>query len=314
MMSFHSITSFHSPYIEFSREDWVSLRDETYIPLSEEEFEDLKGLNENISLKEVEEIYIPLSRLLHIYVTNYQNLQRQSQDYLGDRAKKVPFVIGIAGSVAVGKSTTARLLQTLLSRLPNRLTVDLVTTDGFLYPNRVLEEKGIMNRKGFPESYDVRELIQFISDIKSGKPEVKAPVYSHHEYDILPDQYEVVKNPDILIFEGINVLQVNRSAQVFVSDFFDFTLYVDAEKENIERWYVERFLLLRDTAFRDPNAYFHRFADLTEAEAIEKATQIWKEINEVNLYQNILPTRGRARLILKKGPNHNVENVYLRNI
>lgn len=308
------IMSFYSPYIQFNREEWVSLRDETSIPLSQDEFEKLKGLNEKISLKEVEEIYIPLSRLLYIYVTTFQDLQRQSQKYLGNRAKKVPFIIGIAGSVAVGKSTTARLLQTLLSRFSKRLQVDLVTTDGFLYPNKVLEEKGLMNRKGFPESYDIRKLIRFVSDIKSGKREVTAPVYSHLEYDILPQQYEVVDNPDILIFEGINVLQVNKSAQVFVSDFFDFTLYVDAKKENIERWYIERFLLLRDTAFRDPNSYFHRFADLTEQQAIEKATQIWKEINEVNLYQNILPTRGRARLILKKGSQHNVENIYLRNV
>lgn len=306
--------SVHSPYLEFNREDWISLRDDTYLPLSEEEFQNLIGLNERISLKEVEDIYIPLSRLLYLYVSTYQELQQKSLHYLGNRAKKVPYIIGIAGSVAVGKSTTARLLQTLLSRFSDRLTVSLVTTDGFLYPNATLEEKGIMNRKGFPESYDVRELIQFLSDIKTGKPEVKAPVYSHLEYDVLPGQYEVVSNPDILIFEGINVLQVNDSSQVFVSDFFDFTLYVDAEKENIERWYIERFLLLRDTAFKDPNSYFHRFADLTEAQAIEKATLIWKEINEVNLYENILPTKGRARLILKKGPRHNVEKVYLRNI
>ncbi|RKD25053.1 type I pantothenate kinase [Ammoniphilus oxalaticus] len=306
--------NYYLPFIEFNRDDWASLLDETYVPLSEAELQRLKGVNEKISIQEVEDIYIPLTRLLHLYVNAYQELQQQNNQYLGSRAKKSPYIIGIAGSVAVGKSTTARLLQTLLSRLSNRPNVSLVTTDGFLYPNEILEKKGIMNRKGFPESYDRRKLLQFISDVKAGKPAVKAPIYSHLEYDILPDQFEVVDNPDILIFEGLNVLQTNRSDRVFVSDFFDFSIYVDADQENIKRWYIERFLLLRDTAFRDPDSYFRVYANISEEEAIEKASQVWKEINEVNLYRNILPTRGRAKMILRKGPHHHMEKIYLRNL
>jgi type I pantothenate kinase len=233
---------------------------------------------------------------------------------LGNQAQKIPFIIGIAGSVAVGKSTTARLLQMLLSRWENHPKVDLITTDGFLFPNQILENRDLMNRKGFPESYDIKKLITFMRDVKAGKSNVGAPIYSHLEYDILPTEKQVIRNPDILIVEGINVLQVNKESRVFVSDFFDFSLYVDAPEYDIERWYIERFRMLRDTAFKNPKSYFHRFASLTETEAINTATHIWKEINARNLHDNILPTRGRAQLILKKGSNHAVQRILLRKL
>jgi type I pantothenate kinase len=300
-------------YHLITREQWKGAA-KGALPITEAEFERLRGLNDPIPFKEVEEVYLPLTELILLYVEAAQQLKRAAGAHLSLTDVKVPFIIGIAGSVAVGKSTVSRLLKVLLARSRNHPSVDLVTTDGFLYPNRVLEERGIMNRKGFPESYHIRKLLQFLSDVKSGKPEVAAPVYSHLYYDILPDEYQVVRSPDILIVEGINVLQVNKQAPLFVSDFFDLSIYVDADERDIERWYVERFLMLRDTAFRDPSSYFHRYADLSEQEAVDTARRIWREINAVNLHENILPTRGRARIILVKGPDHAVRHAFIRKL
>lgn len=306
-----------SPYITLNREQWKALRASTPLTISDEELASLQGVNENVSMAEVADIYLPLSRLLNLHVGATQELYQASHTFLGIKDAKVPFIIGIAGSVAVGKSTTARILQTLLSRWPNHPKVDLVTTDGFLYPNRVLEERGIMKRKGFPESYDVRRFIQFLSDVKSGVPEVSAPVYSHLVYDIVPDQWQIVRQPDILIVEGLNVLQPPRdrsNSELIVSDFFDFSIYVDAREEDIVQWYVERFKLLRDTAFSHPLSYFRRYANLSDEEAVKVATGIWEEINGINLKKNIQPTRVRARLILEKGANHMVQRVKLRRL
>lgn len=302
----------HSLYMEFGREEWSALRDNTPLPLTRDEFERLKGLNDQIPFEEAEQIYHPITRLINLHVEASQLLHKSTSAFTGNGEAKTPYIIGIAGSVAVGKSTAARLLQLLLSRWTNHRRVDLVTTDGFLHPNRVLEERGLMKRKGFPESYDIRRLLKFLTEVKAGKPEVEAPVYSHLVYDIVPGEVQVVRNPDILIVEGINVLQVNKDAQVFVSDFFDFSIYLDADESDIKRWYIERFKMLRDSAFRDPRSYFHRYASLTEEESVQTATQIWNEINAVNLRENILPTKGRARLLLCKGPNHEIRKVLLR--
>lgn len=309
-----------SPYISFSRQEWRSLRASTPLTLSETEIASLQGINEQISLNEVTDIYLPLSRLLNLYVAAIEELFTATKVFLGKNTGKVPYIIGIAGSVAVGKSTTARLLQALLSRWPNHPKVDLITTDGFLFPNHILEQRGLMKRKGFPESYDVRRLLQFMAEVKSGVKEVTAPVYSHLAYDILPDEHEVIRQPDILIVEGLNVLQIARDEQVsqipplFVSDFFDFSIYVDAKEADISKWYVERFKLLRNTAFQDPDSYFHRYAALSDQEANEVAYSIWKEINSVNLVRNILPTKSRATLILEKGPDHSIQKVKLRKL
>ncbi|QQE73597.1 type I pantothenate kinase [Brevibacillus composti] len=309
-----------SPYVTFSREQWRGLRASTPLTISDEELAYLQGLNERLSLSEVADIYLPLSRLLNLHVGATQELYQATHTFLGNLEKKVPFIIGIAGSVAVGKSTTARILQTLLSRWPNHPKVDLITTDGFLYPNRVLEERGLMKRKGFPESYNTGRLISFLCDVKSGVPEVAAPVYSHLVYDIVPDEWQLVREPDILIVEGLNVLQTpvdekqRRLSEVFVSDFFDFSIYVDADEEAIKKWYIDRFKLLRQTAFSNPASYFRRYASLSDEEAIEVATGIWNEINGINLRNNILPTRGRARLILEKGEDHMIQTVRLRKL
>lgn len=309
-----------SPYIRFGREEWRQLRASTPLPLTEPELIALHGINEKVSLPEVEEIYLPLSRLLNLYVGATQNLYKATHAFLGHLGNKVPYIIGIAGSVAVGKSTTARIIQALLSRWPNHPKVDLVTTDGFLYPNAILEERGILHRKGFPESYDTRRLIHFLADVKSGHPEVIAPVYSHLSYDIVPNENITVRQPDIVIIEGINVLQTVKSPRggrpinVFVSDFFDFSIYVDAPEQLIRHWYIERFQTLRQTAFRDEASYFHRYSSLTEEEASKTASCIWEDINAKNLRENILPTKQRAQLILQKGEHHRVDSVSLRKI
>jgi type I pantothenate kinase len=309
----------YSPYRIFERDEWAKLRADTPMTLVPRDLELLSGLTEEISMDEVEQIYLPMSRLMNLYVAAAQELHAVSSRFLGHRDVKVPFIVGIAGSVAVGKSTTARVLKALLARWPDHPRVDLITTDGFLYPNADLEARGLMNRKGFPESFDTSRLLNFLGDVKAGKERAEAPVYSHFHYDIIPGQLTVIERPDILIVEGLNVLQparMPRGGQVipFVSDFFDFSIYLDADPAVIENWYVTRFLKLRSTAFRDPAAYFHRYASLSNDEAVARALEIWRTINLRNLEDNILPTRLRARLILSKGPNHKVERVALRRL
>ena len=304
--------------MEFERAEWARLRANTPLTLSEADLAELQGLNERVSLSEVEAIYLPLTRLLNLQVSATQALHRATDTFLGTRPNPVPYVIGVAGSVAVGKSTFSRVLRALLAHWPNHPHVDLVTTDGFLFPNAVLESRGLMSRKGFPESYDVRRLVQFMEDIKAGG-EARAPVYSHQSYDIVPDEYQIVSHPEIVIVEGLNMLQTGdgaagKSPRVFVSDFFDFSIYIDADESDIERWYVDRFQMLRDTVFRDPRSYFHRYASLSEAQATETARGIWREINGVNLRENIQPTKERARLVLEKGPDHAVRRVRLRTL
>jgi type I pantothenate kinase len=301
-------------FLEFSRAQWARLRAATPLPLSEAQLKGLVGVNERMSLGEVEDIYLPLSRLLNLYVGATENLHRTIATFLGSTAPRVPFVIGLAGSVAVGKSTASRVLQVLLGSWPDHPRVDLVTTDGFLWPRRILEQRGLVDRKGFPESYDVRRLLRFLAELKSGAEEVTAPVYSHLAYDIVEGDVHVVRQPEIVIVEGLNVLQTGGRAPLFVSDFFDFTIYIDAAETDIEQWYVERFLTLRNTVFRNPASYFHRYVDLDQTEAIETARRIWRTINLVNLRENVLPTRERAHLILEKGRDHAVRRVRLRRL
>lgn len=301
-----------TPYVELSREQWRGLRNATPLQVTADELARLRGLGDVVSLDEVADVYLPLSRLINLQVAARHALHAATTTFLGETSSRVPFVIGIAGSVAVGKSTSARVLRALLSRWPDHPRVDLVTTDGFLLPNAELTRRGLMNRKGFPESYDRRALVRFVADIKAGRPEVGAPVYSHLTYDIVPRATAVVRAPDILILEGLNVLQ--PAHRLAVADLFDFSIYVDAHIEDIRRWYVERFLALRDTAFADPSSYFHKYADLDDAAARAEACRIWREINEPNLVNNILPTRPRASLILQKGPDHLVERVRLRKL
>lgn len=308
-----------SPYLVFTREEWKARRAQTPITLSAAELAELQGLNEPVSLREVEEVYLPITRLLNLYYEATQDLFRATSTFLGRDTAKVPYTIGLAGSVAVGKSTTARVLRALLARGPNRPKVELIPTDGFLYPNAELERRGLMNRKGFPESYDLPALLSFLDHLKSGRPRVSAPVYSHVSYDILDGERIEIERPDVAIIEGLNILHGEGNdpegrGRVFVSDFFDLSIYVDAPEEVIRRWYVERFLTLRETSFRDRASYFHRYARLSEDEAREVAERIWDEINGKNLRENILPTRGRADLVLRKAPDHSVERVALRRV
>ncbi len=301
-------------YITFSRDEWADLRAATPLTLREKDLEAMRGINERIDLDEVKAIYLPLTRLLNLYVSATQNLHKVSATFLGTIAPKVPYVIGVAGSVAVGKSTFARILQSLLSRWPDHPQVDLVTTDGFLLPNAALNERGIMNRKGFPESYDTRRLLQFLRELKSGEAETRAPVYSHVVYDIVDGEEVVVRRPDILILEGLNLLQVGLESTEFVSDYFDFSIYVDADETAIEGWYIDRFLKLRETVFQDPESFFRHFAGLTHDQAIATARGIWRDINGKNLSENIAPTRERASLVLRKGSDHRVTDVHLRKL
>jgi type I pantothenate kinase len=305
-----------SQFVAFTREEWANLRDQTPMPLTEAELFALRGLNDQVTLPQVEQVYLPLSRLLNLYVAATQRLHAARDTFLGTSAR-VPYVIGVAGSVAVGKSTAARILQALLSQWPAHPRVDLVTTDGFLLPNTVLESRGLMHRKGFPESYDLRRLLEFVIAVKSGEPSVKAPVYSHLSYDIVPGTWQEVNRPDIMILEGLNVLQTGPPRQgrsLFVSDFFDFSIYIDAPEELLERWYIDRFMTLRETVFTDAKSYFHRYASLTDAEARETAQRIWREINYVNLKENVEPTRERAHFILEKGEEHDMARVRLRKL
>src|ERR1700736_3220957 len=309
----------YNPYRIFSREQWARLRDDTPMTLEAGEIAKLRSMHDRLDLREVEEIYLPLSRLLSIYVDAAHRLFFAQRRFLGIQDRKMPYIIGVAGSVAVGKSTTARVLQALLARWSPRPKVDLVTTDGFLFPNAVLERQGLMQKKGFPESYDLPTLLSFLSDIKAGRRPVRAPIYSHLTYDIVPNEWTEIGHPDILIVEGVKVLQTGRlprdgKAVPVVSDFFDFSVFIDAEEPVLRKWYVQRFLALRDTAFHDPRSYFHRYALLSDEEATATALAIWERTNLANLEDNILPTRPRATLILKKGADHLVETVALRRL
>ena len=301
-------------YLRFDRSNWAELRAQTPLTLHEKDLEALRGINDRIDLEEVVAIYLPLTRLLNLYVSATQNLHRVAATFLGTISPKMPYVIGIAGSVAVGKSTSARILQALLTRWPEHPRVELITTDGFLYPNAVLESRGIMNRKGFPESYDTKRLVQFLREIKAGTPDVSAPVYSHVEYDIVKGDSQVVHQPDILIVEGLNVLQVGSDSTEFVSDYFDFSIYIDAVESDIENWYIERFLALQQTVFSNPDSFFIHFAHLTNEQAIDVARGIWREINGKNLSDNIAPTRHRASLVMQKDAKHRVTEVHLRKL
>ncbi len=305
--------------MELDRSAWATLAASTPLPLTRHEIERLRGLNDPIDLDEVQNIYLPLSRLLNMYVGGIGALHQVTTTFLGERTERTPFVIGVGGSVAVGKSTTSRVLAEMLGRWPDTPRVELVTTDGFLYPNSILQQRNLMERKGFPESYDRRSLLRFVAEVKSGAAEVRAPRYDHLTYDILPDEEVVVRRPDVLIIEGLNVLQPanldeNGRSALAISDFFDFSIYVDASPVDVRRWYVERFLRLRETAFVDPNSYFRRYADLTDDEAVDLAKKIWSSINEPNLVENILPTRGRATLVMTKGPDHAVSRIRLRKL
>jgi type I pantothenate kinase len=308
-----------SPYRVFSREEWAARRENTPMTLTQSEIVHLQALNDKLSMKEVEEIYLPISRLLSLYVEAAQELFQGMQKFLGLSDGKMPYIIGVAGSVAVGKSTTARVLEALLARWPNTPKVSLLTTDGFLFPNAILEKEKLMEKKGFPESYDLPALLRFLNDVKAGQRKVKAPIYSHVSYDVVPGETIEVDQPDILIVEGLNVLQTGRppkdgKAIPYVSDFFDFSVYIDAEESVLEHWYVERFRALRSTAFRDPLSYFHRYSQVTDKEAQDIARGIWSRINLTNLRDNILPTRQRASLILRKGEDHRIESVALRKL
>jgi type I pantothenate kinase len=308
-----------TPFVELDRRAWSRLRAQTPLTLAENDLVRLLGLGDRIDLTEVEQVYLPLSRLIELYISATRGLHEATSTFLGEHHERTPFVIGVAGSVAVGKSTTSRLLRELLARGPSTPRIELVTTDGFLLPNAELERRGLLQRKGFPESYDRRGLLRFVSDVKAGLAEVKAPVYDHLTYDIVPGEHVVVRRPDVLILEGLNVLQPARPRSdgrtgLAVSDFFDFSIYVDARVDHLRQWYVERFLRLRATAFADEESYFHRYATLSDDDAVATAQDIWRRINERNLVENVLPTRARARLVLTKGADHAVTRVLLRKL
>ncbi|AEW44835.1 type I pantothenate kinase [Serratia symbiotica str. 'Cinara cedri'] len=315
--------SLSTPYIKFNRTQWTALQESLPLTISDEEIITLRGMNADLSLEEVIQIYLPLSRLLNFYISS--NLQRQTviNRFLKTKEQKIPYVIGIAGSVAVGKSTTARLLQILLSKSIENHKVELITTDSFLHPNKILNERGLMQKKGFPQSYDMRSMVKFISDVKSGTKHITAPIYSHLIYDIVLNGYQIIKQPDILIIEGLNILQSGIVSQggvhyphnqhrVFVSDFVDFSIYIDASETLLQNWYIHRFLKFCQGAFSNPNSYFHNYSKLPESKAVNIATQIWNNINRLNLKKNILPTRERASLIINKSTNHAVESMRLR--
>ena len=302
-----------SPFVEISRADWAALGRSTELPLTEQEISQIRGLGDFLDLKEVRDVYLPLSRRLNLYVTQAQRLHSVTSEFMGERAKRTPFIIGVAGSVAVGKSTVARLLKEMLSRWPSTPRVELITTDGFLYPNAELERRNLMHRKGFPESYDRLALLKFVADIKSGVERVSAPVYSHLSYDIVPGAEAIVESPDVVIVEGLNVLQPPVMGQeVALSDYFDFKIYVDADVANVTKWFLGRFEQLREGAFTNPKSYFHKYAEMPFEEALERAIEIWNTINLPNLIENIQPTRSRATLVLQKGSEHAVHSVLLR--
>jgi type I pantothenate kinase len=302
-----------SPFVEISRSDWAALGQNTELPLTEAEITQIRGLGDFLDLKEVTEVYLPLSRLLNLYVTEAQKLHDVTSNFLGERAKRTPFIIGVAGSVAVGKSTVSRLLKEMLSRWETTPKVALITTDGFLYPNAELEKRNLMHRKGFPESYDRLALLKFVADIKSGAESVAAPVYSHLSYDIVADEGVTIESPDVVIIEGLNVLQSpGQDQDVTLSDYFDFKIYVDADVAFVTEWFLNRFKQLREGAFTNPKSYFHKYAEMDFDKALERANEIWQTINLPNLVENIQPTKSRATLVLRKGENHAVESVLLR--
>jgi type I pantothenate kinase len=314
-MSGKAVSATNDPFIEISRTEWATLAKSTGLPLTESEIQHIRGLGDFLDLTEVAEVFLPLSHLLSLYVNQTRALHKNTSEFFGERAERTPFIIGIAGSVAVGKSTISRLLVELLSRWQDNPSVELVTTDGFLLPNAELERRGIMHRKGFPESYDRAALLRFVADIKSGKTSAKAPVYSHLSYDIVPGADIEVRTPDVLIVEGLNVLQSPASGQdLALSDYFDFKIYVDAETDNISDWFLARFERLRESAFTNPASYFHQYAEMDYDKALARAKEIWQTINLPNLTENILPTRSRATLVLRKGKNHTVESVLLRKV
>ena len=308
-----------SPFVRFSREEWGRLRHNTSLSLSEDDVRKMRRIAGHLSLEEATEVYLPLSWLLNLHVSTTQDLYRRAHAFLGKQAAEVPYVVGVAGSVAVGKSTVAQMVQALISRWPGSPKVELVSTDGFLYPNHVLRSRGLMDRKGFPESYDLPLLLRFLADLKAGRPELSVPIHSHLTYDILPDQAQRIRRPNVLVVEGLNMLEAglpepSDGHRVFVSDYVDFSIYVDAKERYIKGWYLNRFLGLREEALGDNSAYFHQFSHLSMEEAEQRALRVWDEIDHPNLKENIEPTKDRARLVLEKGPDHSVRSVRLRKL